>query len=179
MAEIIIIWMLGLIVIAIGWGVVDRIGVHIKALVKVLAQSAQIPARSRRVQVVVASLLALTVLSIMVAAADNRMGESIGLPALLIWAGGLWLIPFWFDVVGHYWLSLPAVAVMLALFWVGNVPHSSTRVHAQTDGSTQEGQDTPTSMTGLGFLFWVFLIGLTVAAIARYTSTWNAAALNS
>ncbi len=174
MAEILVLWILGLIVIAIGWGVIDKITGPIKAIVRSLHR----PERSKRLEIVVASLLALAVISIMVTAADQSVGEGASLPTLLIWAGGLWLIPFRFDVVGHHWLSLPAVAVMLALFWVGNVSHSSTQVHARTDISTQ-GQDTSTSVTGLGFLFWIFLIGLTVAAIARYTSTWNAVALNS
>lgn len=173
MAEILVLWILGLIVIAIGWGVIDKIAGPIKAM----AQSVRTPERSRRLEIVVASLLAVAVIAIMVAAADhNSVGE--GLPALLIWAGGLWLIPFWFDVVRHYWLLSLVIAVILLLLWIGRASHSSTRMPAQTDVSTQ-GQDTSTSVTGLGFLFWIFLIGLTVAAIARYTSTWNAAALNS
>ena len=100
------------------------------------------------------------------------------MPTLLIWAGGLWLIPFRVDAVEHYWLSFLAIAVILVLFWVVRAS-SSKQTHARTDVSTQQEQDSSTSVTGLGFLFWIFLIGLTVAAIARYTSTWHAAALNS
>jgi len=175
MAEILVLWMLGLIVIAIAWGGIDKIA----APLKMLAQSLQTPERSKRLQIVVASLMALAVLSIMVAAADNNE-EGVGLPALLIWAGGLWLIPFRFDMVGHYWLSSLAIAVILVPLWVGKTSsHASTRADAQTDVSTQQGQDRSAGATGLGFLFWIFLFGLTVAAIARYTSGWNAAALNS
>ena len=176
MAEILVLWVLGLIVIAIAWGGIDKIAVPLK----MLAQSLQTPERNKRLQIVVASLMALAVLSIMVAAADNNMKEGIGLPALLIWAGGLWLIPFRFDMVGHYWLSFLAIAVILVPFWVGKTSsHASTRTDARTDVSTQQGQDRSAGATGLGFLFWIFLFGLTVAAIARYTSAWNAAALNS
>lgn len=176
MAEILVLWILGLIVIAIGWGVIDKITGPIKAI----AQSVQIPERSKCLEIVVASLLGFAVILIMVGAADtsdSSMGKGTGLPALLIWAGGLWLLPFRVDAIGHYWLTSLAIAVVLVLFWMVTASHSSTRTHAKTDVSTQQGQDT--SVTGLGFLFWIFLIGLTVAAIARYTSTWNAAALNS
>ena len=161
--------------IAIAWGGIDKIA----APLKMLAQSLQTPERSKRLQIVVASLMALAVISIMVTAADN-MEEGIGLPALLIWAVGLWLIPFRFDMVGHYWLSSLAIAVILVPFWVGKTSsHASTRTDVQTDVSTQQGQDKFASATGLGVLFWIFLIGLTVAAIARYTSAWNTTALNS
>ena len=182
MAEIIVVWILALIVIAIGWGVIDRITIPLKAL----AQLLRAPVRTIRFEIVIASLLASAVISIMVAAAADGMEKMAALPSLLIWAGGLWLIPFRFDAVGHYWLSILAIAVILVLFRMGNTSHPSTRTHAQTDISTQqgqdisqEGQDTSASLTGLGFLFWIVLIGLTVAAIARYTSTWNAGVLNS
>ncbi|HKU53371.1 MAG TPA: hypothetical protein VJQ25_12930, partial [Nitrospira sp.] len=96
MAEILVLWMLGVIVIVIAWGGIDKIA----APLKTLAQSLQTPKRSKRLQIAVASLMALAVLSIMAASADNNMEEGVGLPALLIWAGGLWLIPFRFDMVG-------------------------------------------------------------------------------
>jgi hypothetical protein len=188
MAEIIVLWMLGLIVIAIAWGGVDKI----TGPIKTFAQSLQTPERSKCSQIVVASLFALALLWIMAAADNNYMEEWAGLPALLIWAGGLWLIPFRFDAVGNYWLSSLAIGVILVLFWVGSSSYHSTRTHAstdvsiqanvsmqQTDASMQQGQDASSSLTGLGFLFWIALIGLTVAAIARYTSTWNAGVLNS
>ncbi|WHZ25761.1 MAG: hypothetical protein OJF51_000556 [Nitrospira sp.] len=176
MAEILVLWMLGLIVIAIAWGGIDTIAVPLK----MLAQALHTPERSTCLQIVVASLMALAVISIMVTAANNNIEEGVGLPALFIWAGGIWLIPFRFDIVEHYWLSSLAIAVILVPLWVGKTSsHASTQADAQTDVSTQQGQDRSPSATGLGFLFWIFLFGLTVAAIARYTSGWNAAALNS
>jgi hypothetical protein len=176
MAEIIISWILGLIVIAIAWGVTDKLAVRIKTLVK----SVQTLKRNKRLENMVAGLLALVALSIMVVAADDyNLGESVGLPALLIWAGGLWLIPFRVDAVGHYWFSSLAIAVILVLFWRVSASPSSIRAHSRTDVPTEQGQETSPTVTGLGFLFWIFLIGLTVAAIARYTSTWHAAVLNS
>lgn len=174
MAEVLILWILGLIVIAIAWGVTDKLAVPIKTL----AQSLQTLERSKRLEITVASLLALVVLSIMMVVADHSLEEGASMPALLIWAGGLWLIPFRVDAVEHYWLSFLAIAVILVLFWVVRAS-SSKQTHARTDVSTQQEQDSSTNVTGLGFLFWIFLIGLTVAAIARYTSTWHAAALNS
>ncbi|MBX3331426.1 MAG: hypothetical protein KF722_13550 [Nitrospira sp.] len=185
MAEIIVLWMLGLIVIAIAWGGVDKIAAPIKTFVKTFAQSWQTPERSKCLQIVVVSLFTSAVLWIMATADNNYMEGWAGLPALLIWAGGLWLIPFRFDAVGHYWLSSLAIGVILVLFWVGSSSYHSTRTHASTDVSIQanvsmqQGQDGSSNLTGLGFLFWIALIGLTVAAIARYTSTWNAGVLNS
>lgn len=181
MAEIIVVWILALIVIAIGWGVIDRITIPLKAL----AQLPQAPKWTQRFEIVIASLLALAVLSIMVAAADG-MGEMPVLPSLLIWAGGLWLIPVRFDAIGHYWLSVLAIAVILVLFRMESTSHPSTCTHAQTNVSTQQGQDisqqgqddTSARVIGLGFLFRIVLIGLTVAAIAGYTSTSNAVALH-
>lgn len=191
MAEILVLWILGLIVIAIGWGGIDKLAVPIKTL----AQWFYASERSKHFQIAVASLFALVVLSILAVAADNHdMEVWAGLPMILIWVGGLWLIPFRFDAVGHYWFSFLAIGVILALFWVGSTSyHYSTRTHAptdvsiqqadtsiqQTEVSIQQGQDTSRSLNGIGFLFWIVLIGLTVAAIARYTSTWNVAALNS
>lgn len=179
MAEIVIVWILGLIVIAIAWGVTDRIAVSIKALVNAFAQSLRTPKRRRRFEIAGASLFALAGISIMVATAGNSMRDWVDMPALLVWAGGLWLVPFRFDAVGHYWLSSLAIVVTLALFWVRSDSHSSTGTPARTDVLTHQGQDTSTGMTGLGFLFWIILIGVAVTAIARYTSTWNAVALNS
>lgn len=190
MVEIIMLWTLGLIVITIAWGGMDKIVVHLNSF----AQSFQTPERSRRLQIAAAGLFAIAILWIMGAAADqNYMEGWAGLPMILIWAGGLWLIPFRFDAVEHYWFSFLAIGVILGLFWVGSTSYHSTRTPTttdisiqqadvsiqQTDVSIQQGQDTSTYLPGLGFLFWIALIGLTVAAIARYTSTWNAAALNS
>lgn len=177
MAEMLILWILGLIVIAIGWGVIDRIVVPFKALGQSLGRSLQSPEWSKRLEIAVASLLAVAVISIMLAEAGDDMAEWAGLPALLIWAGGLWLIPFRFGAVEHYWLPSLVIAVILVLFWVRSSSSPSTGMHASEDVSTQQESDSSASLTGRGFLFWIFLIGLTVAAIARYTS--DAVALNS
>lgn len=179
MAEILILWMLGLIVIAIAWGFTD----HMLSPLKALVRSLQIWEQGKRLEIVGASLLAFTVLSMMVIAADNKsinnMGEGGALSTLLIWAGGLWLIPFHFDDVGHYWLSSLAIAFTLVLFWVWGTASSSARTQAPIDVSAHPVQDTSAGSTSLGFLFWIVLIGLTATAIARYTSTGNAVALNS
>lgn len=179
MAVILILWMLGLIVIAIAWGGVDKLAVPIKTVV----QSLPTPKLSKCLEFIGGTLLAVTVLSIMMIAADNgsmnNLGEGGGLPTLLIWAGGLWVIPFQFDHVGHYWLASLAIAIVLVLFWVWGTTSPATRTHAQTSVSAQQGQDTSAGETSLGFLLWIVLIDLTVTAIARYTSTGNAVALNS
>jgi hypothetical protein len=179
MAVILVLWMLGLIVIAIAWGGVDKLAVPIKTAVRSLLTLKL----SKRSEFIGGTFLAVTVLSIMAIAADHRsvnhMGEGGGLPTLVIWTGGLWLIPFQFDHVGHYWLASLAVAFTLALFWVWGTTSPSTRTQTPINVSAQPGQDTSAGETSLGFLLLIVLIGLTVTAIARYTSTGNAVALNS
>jgi hypothetical protein len=161
MAEIIVVWILGLVVIAIGWGVIDRIAVPLKAY----TQSLRSLEETKRVEIVVASVLALAVFSIMQTAADaNSLRERADLPALLIWAGGIWLIPFRLDAAGHFLFSSLGIAVIAVLLWIGSLSYTSTRTPAQADVATQRGQNT--NVTGLAFLFLIVLIGLTVAAMA-------------
>ncbi len=177
MVEMLVLWILGLIVIAIAWGGIDRIVVPLKTL----RPWFQLSRLSRRLEVIVASLLGIVVVSIIAAATNHgvsNMREWASLPAFLVWAGGLWLIPIRFQAVVYYWPFTLAIAVLLVVFWVGNTSHVSTHGPTQTQvqagGSTQERQDTSTRVSSLGFLLWIFLIGLTVAVIVRYTSTWNA-----
>ncbi len=184
MAVILFVWVLALIVLAIAWGGIDRLTIPLKTCVL----SLQPLKGSRRLEIIGASLLALAVFSIMATAPSywvENMGEWVSLPTLLVWAGGLWLVPFRLDVVEHYWPLSLAIAVILGLLWMGSIIHSPTNshrpVHAeQVDVSIQQEADRPAGVTGsLGFLFWTVLIGLTVAVIARYTATWNTVALNS
>ena len=184
MAMILVMWLLGMIVLAITWGVTDRITIWIKARV----QSLQPLKPSRRLEIIAASLLALAVFGMMASVTDQGLsnrGAWVSLPTLMVWAGGLWLVPFRLDMVSQHWPVSLAVAVMLVLFWVGSTVHTSTHtptathVEQQTT-SIQQGSDRSTGVTGgLGVLFWILLIGLTVAVITRYTSTWNVASLNS
>jgi hypothetical protein len=179
MVVILVLWFLGFIVIAIAWGGIDRLAVPIKARLRGLVQYLQTPKQRKRLEIAVASLLTLAVISVAVANHHNnhKIEEWAALPKLLLWAGGLWLVPFQFDAVEHYWFSFLSIAVVLALLLLlWSTSYSSMRWHAQTDLSIHEGQETSisTRVSGLGFLVWIFLIGLTFAAIARYTSTWNA-----
>ena len=184
MAMILVMWLLGMIVLAIAWGVTDRIVLWLKTCV----QLAQPLKPSRRLEIIAASLLALAVFGTMALATDQGLSNReawISLPTLMVWAGGLWLVPFRLDVVSQHWPVSFAVAVMLVLFWVGSMVHTSTHAptatHAEQQAtSIQQESDCSASVTGgLGVLFWILLIGLTVAVITRYTSTWNVVALNS
>lgn len=184
MVVILFAWLLALIVLAIAWGWMDRMTLWIKPRM----QSLEPLKPSRRLEIIAASLLALAVFGTMAFATDQGLsnrGAWVSLPTLLVWAGGLWLVPFRLDVVSQHWPLSLAVAVMLVLFWVGSTVHTSTHAPAPThveqqDASIQQGSDKSAGVTGgLGFLFWILLIGLTVAVITRYTSTWNIVALNS
>lgn len=178
MAEMLVLWMLGLIVIAIAWGGIDKLAVPIRAV----AQALQAPVPSKALESGAASLLALAVFSIMLSTMGNEVDDMAGwvsLPTILVWAGGIWLIPFRFPAVGHYWPFSLALAVILVLLSVGYTSHAPTHTptHAQThmELSTQQGQDASTRVSGRGFLIWIFLLGLTVAVISRYIATWNPA----
>ena len=177
-------WLLAFIVLAIAWGWIDRITPWIKER----TQSLQPLKPSRRLEIIAASLLALAVFGPMALATDQGLsnrGAWVSLPTLMVWAGGLWLVPFRVDMVGESWSALLAVVVMLVLFWAGSSVHTSlhasTSTHVeQQDRSIQQGSERSANRVGgLGFLFWILLIGLTVAVITRYTSTWNVASLNS
>lgn len=184
MEVILFAWLLALIVLAIAWGWMDRMTLWIKTRV----QSLQPLKPSRRLEIIGAGLLALTLFSIMALATDQgpfHREAWVSLPTLLVWAGGLWLVPFRLDAVGQYWPVSFAIVVLLVLCWVGSTVRTSTQMptptHVEQQGaSTQQGSDRPThGVGGLGFLFWILLIGLTVAVITRYTSTWNVVAMNS
>lgn len=177
MVEMLVLWILGLIVIAIAWGGIDRIVVPFK----MFRQWFQPSRLSRRSEVIVASFLGIVVVSTIVAITDqgvSNIRQWVSLPAFVVWAGGLWLIPIRFHVLGYYWPFTFATAVMLVVFWIGNTSHAPIQRpmqrQVQTEVSTQQRQDIPTRVSSLGFLLWIFLIGLTVSIIARYTSTWNA-----
>ena len=177
MAEMLVLWILGLIVIAIAWGGIDKLAVPIKAVVQAL----RAPVRSKSLEIGAASFLALAAFSIMLSTAGSEVDNMAGwvsLPTILVWAGGIWLIPFRFPAVGYYWSFSLALAVILVLFSVVNTSHAPThtptQAQIQIEASAQQEQHTPTRVSGLGFLLLIFLIGLTVAVIARYTSMWSA-----
>ena len=173
MIMILVLWVLGLLVIAIGWGWLDDITFSIKSRVHLVLTAE----RNIRLQILVASCFGFLGLVLIAATADDR-GVMASLPTLLIWAGGLWLIPFQFHAADWYWLFFLAIAVGLAQFLVWGTTSHSTRTHPLQDTLTQQGQDASISMNGLGFLFWISLIGFT-AAIVRYTSTGSMSALHS
>lgn len=182
MGVILFAWLLALIVLAIAWGWMDRMTFWIKARL----QSLEPLKPSRRLEIIGASLIASIVFSIMAVVTDQGLfqrEEWASLPTLLVWAGGIWLVPFRWDAAGHYWPVLLAIVLLLVLYWVGSTVRTSTQTLTPTElqgTSTQQGSDTSTHVGGgLGFLLLILLIGLTVAVIARYTSTWNVVALNS
>jgi hypothetical protein len=170
MIEILVLWILGLIAIAIAWKDTNGAAVSVKSRVRSFAQLVQVPRQSKYLEMVVGSLLAITVLSIMVLAGNTHVAERDGLPTLFVWAGGLWLVPFRFNAVGHYGLSFVVSAMILGGFLVWSMDFPSLRMHAKRAISAQQGRDTSAGVTGFAFLFWIFLIGLTFAAITHYTS---------
>lgn len=176
MAEILLVaWILGLIVIAIAWGGMDLLIATIKTTLKDIIPCFRTAKRRRQLEIVIPTILALAVVAL---AATNQQHHTITewarLPKLLLWAGTLWLIPFEFHAIGHNWflfLSLGVILALLLLLWSTSYP--SLRRHAPTDFPLQPERGTSIRVTGRRFIIWILLVGLTVAALARYTSTWK------
>lgn len=178
MIEMLVLWILGLIAISIAWGDTGMV-VSVKSRVTNFAQSIQSPGRRKYAEVMIGSLFAMSVLSIMVFSGHTHVAAKDGFSTLLVWAGGLWLVPFQFDAAGHFWLAFVVSATILGGSWVWGMDFPSLRMHAQTAVSTRRRQDTSAGVTAVGFLFWISLIGLAFAAITHYTSMGTPLAASS
>lgn len=127
------------------------------------------------VEIVVSLVLAITVIWGLMAFAGGRGDVNIW-PVLVlffvaIWAGGLWLTPVGPSMIGVYWMPFLFVAIFVALFWIAAPPPPKRTRRAGEQTTTSPVQKTATVVTAadLGLLFWVLLVALAIAALARYT----------
>ncbi|MDF0651564.1 MAG: hypothetical protein P0121_08875 [Nitrospira sp.] len=90
---------------------------------------------------------------------------------LAIWAGGLWLTPIGPSTIGVYWMPFLFVAIFIALFWIAAPPppKRTNRAGEPTTTSAMQENDPAVTTADLGVLFWILLVALAIAALARYT----------
>lgn len=123
------------------------------------------------VEIIVSLILAFLVICGLIAFAGESGGRSIWpifvLFFLAIWAGGLWLTPVGPPLIGVYWMPFLFVAIFIALFWAA-APPPPKRTGKQSTDSTMQEENTGATVASLGLLFWVLLVGLAIAALARY-----------
>lgn len=123
------------------------------------------------VEIIVSLILAFLVICGLIAFAGESRGRSIWpvfvLFFLAIWAGGLWLTPVGPPLIGVYWMPFLFVAIFIALFWAA-APPPPKRTGKQSTDSTMQEENTAATVAGLGLLFWVLLVSLAIAALARY-----------
>ncbi len=84
---------------------------------------------------------------------------------LLIWAGGIWITPFGPALVGGYWLPFFFMAVIFILLLAAVVPEEVRR--AERKGQEQL-ETEEVAATVFGIFFWILVIFLIAAIIARY-----------
>ena len=80
---------------------------------------------------------------------------------LVTWAGGIWVAPFGPPIGAIYWLPFTLIAVLLATLLAAVVP---PELRTPRDIVTREEE----LETGLGFFFWILVVGLVVAIVLRY-----------
>lgn len=126
-------------------------------------------------EIAVSLVLALAVIWGLIAFAGGSSGVNVWpvlvLFFLAIWAGGLWLSPVGSSVIGVPWMPFLFVAIFIALFWIAAPPppKRTRRVGEQTTTSPAQEENTAVTAADLGVLFWILLVGLAIAALARYT----------
>lgn len=126
-------------------------------------------------EIAVSLVLAVIVIGGLMAFAGGRSGVNVWpvlvLFFLAIWAGGLWLTPAGPSMIGVSWMPFLFVAIFIVLFWVAAPPppKRTSRAGEQTATSIVQEKDTTVTAADLGVLFWVLLVALAIAALARYT----------
>jgi hypothetical protein len=80
---------------------------------------------------------------------------------------GLWLAPVGPSLVGVYWVPFLFVAVFIAQFWA-SAPPPVRRLGRRTSEPSVPDIPDDAAPAGLGVLFWLLLVGLSMAALVRY-----------
>lgn len=84
------------------------------------------------------------------------------------WAGGVWLTPFGPTVWGGYWLPFVLIGLFVALLLAAAAePTRGDSIRRRT-APVQEAEAETVAVTMFGMLFWILMIGLVAAVIARY-----------
>jgi hypothetical protein len=80
---------------------------------------------------------------------------------LATWAGGLWMAPFGPAFRNVYWVPFTLIAVLVAILLAAVLPPEP---HSNAEAVEREHE----IQAGLGIFFWVLVLALAAAVVARY-----------
>ena len=86
------------------------------------------------------------------------------------WAGGVWLTPVGPALWGGYWLPFVLIGLFVALLLAAAAEPTRRDYLRRKTAPVQEAEAETVAVTFFGVLFWILMIGLAVAVIARYLS---------
>ncbi|HSA88068.1 MAG TPA: hypothetical protein VLE46_17965 [Nitrospira sp.] len=86
---------------------------------------------------------------------------------------GLWLAPVGPPLVGVYWVPFLFVAVFIAQFWAFSAPIPPRRMECRSAETSApiKPDDASADPAGLGAVFWLLLVGLSIVALFRYATS--------
>jgi hypothetical protein len=87
---------------------------------------------------------------------------------LATWAGGIWLHPIGRPVWGVHWMAFLFVGLVIALILAATVPGRQEESSVELVDPNKERAEKKAALGALGILFWVLMVALIVAIIARY-----------
>ena len=90
---------------------------------------------------------------------------------LATWAGGIWLHPIGRALWGVHWMAFLFVGLVIALLLAATVPSKQEQSSVELVDPQKERADRRAALGALGVFFWVLIIALIVAIIARYASS--------
>ena len=90
---------------------------------------------------------------------------------LVIWAGGIWLIPFGPKFFNIYWFPFIVSAITVSLIIVTLIPPQQNKNTTVKLVRTEDKKKmkTPNSEFALGIFFWFLILALLAVIILRYT----------
>ena len=90
---------------------------------------------------------------------------------LVIWAGGIWLVPFGPRIFNIYWLPFIVSAITFSLIIITLIPPKAGRRPAIKLVKTDEKHkiESSNSELVLGIFFWFLIFALLAVIILRYT----------
>jgi hypothetical protein len=129
------------------------------------------------IEILIALFVAFAVFWALLAYTGERGGWSAWPMFLLfffaILPGGLWLAPVGPPLVGVYWVPFLFVAVFIAQFWAFSAPIPPRRLECRSAEPSAPimPDDASAAPAGLGAVFWLLLVGLSIVALFRYATS--------
>jgi hypothetical protein len=89
---------------------------------------------------------------------------------LATWAGGVWLHPVGVPLWGVHWMAFLFVGLVITLVLAAAVPSAREESTVELVDVREEKAERKAALGALGVFFWVLVIALVVAIVARYAS---------